>query len=115
MSREELVSLLQEALGVADVPLASRWAGGKLMITPGREGQSKELSVDVLFHKVVMIRDRLRALEQKVNAHPKLTDAEKVELQQYVTRSYGSLTSFNFLFRDREDQFIGEQQNKETP
>ncbi len=71
--------------------------------------QGKELPIDSLFHKVVMVRDRLRTLEQKINAHPKLTDAEKVEMQQYVTRCYGSLTTFNVLFRERNDQFIGQK------
>jgi hypothetical protein len=77
---------------------------------PGKvEHQPKELPIDALFHKVVMVRDRLRTLEQKLNAHPKLSDAERVEMQQYVTRCYGSLTSFNILFRDKDDRFIGQK------
>jgi hypothetical protein len=63
--------------------------------------------VDALFHKVVMIRDRLRVLEQKINAHKALSAADKVEMQQYVTRCYGSLTSLNFLFKREEDKFSG--------
>ena len=110
MTREELKDVIREALGEADAPLAGRWEGGTVLLKPGRPDlQAKELPIDALFHKVVMVRDRLRVLEQKVNAHPKLSDAEKVEMQQYITRCYGSLTTFNVLFAERSDQFIGEK------
>jgi hypothetical protein len=86
MTREELKALIREAMdeerGGAEVPLARRWDGGQVLLKPADPSlQAKELSVDALFHKVVMIRDRLRVLEQKLNAHPKLSDAEKVEMQ----------------------------------
>lgn len=88
--------------------LAARWEGGEIVVRSA-SGQVKEhrLEIDKLFHKVVMIRDRLRVLEQKINANKKLTDLEKVELQQYVTRCYGSLTSLNFLFGNDHDKFSG--------
>jgi hypothetical protein len=108
MTRAELMELFLEASGLADVALAPRWEGGRITLVPGNDSQSKEIPLDSLFHKVVMIRDRLRTLEQKLNAHPKLTDAEKVDLQQYITRCYGSLTTFNILFRDKGDQFRGD-------
>jgi hypothetical protein len=107
MTRQELMNLFLEASGLADVPLAPRWEGGSVKLVPGNDSQSKEIPLDSLFHKIVMIRDRLRTLEQKLNAHPKLTDTEKVEMQQYVTRCYGSLTTFNVLFKDKDDQFSG--------
>ena len=72
----------------------------------------REIPIDQLLHKVVMVRDRLRVLEQKVNSNPKLSDAEKVDLQQYVTRCYGSLTTFNQLFRDKSDHFVGDRTQK---
>lgn len=111
MTREELKAIIREAVGEAThVPLAPKWEGGTIVIKPHDPAlQAKELPVDALFHKVVMVRDRLRVLEQKLNAHPKLSDAEKVEMQQYVTKCYGSLTSFNLLFRDKGDGFIGEK------
>lgn len=88
--------------------LAGRWEGGEIVCRPAKQGlQEHRLAIDALFHKVVMIRDRLRVLEQKINGHEKLTDVDKVELQQYITRCYGSLTSLNFLFAAEEDKFRG--------
>ena len=114
MTREELKTIIQEAMGGSDVPLAGKWEGGTIVLKPGNPAlQSKEIPIDGLLHKVVMIRDRLRVLEQKVNGNPKLSDAEKVELQQYVTRCYGSLTTFNVLFADKADQFAGEKGDKD--
>jgi hypothetical protein len=109
MTRQELMDLFREAsLDAEPPPLASRWEGGTVRMVPANpELQAKELPIDTLFHKVVMVRDRLRVLEQKLNAHPKLTAAEKVEMQGYITRVYGSLTSFNVLFREKGDQFVG--------
>ena len=110
MTKNELMDLFLEASGLADVPLAPKWEGGLIQMLPKDAVlQGKELPIDSLFHKVVMVRDRLRTLEQKINAHSKLTDTEKVDMQQYVTRCYGSLTSFNLLFRDRDDGFIGQK------
>lgn len=99
---------IDELLGLGEVRMAGRFQGGTLVIRPGKaDTQEKVIPIEALFHKVTMVRDRLRVLEQRLNNHPKLNDEDRVELQQYVTRAYGSLTSFNVLFRDREDWFVG--------
>jgi hypothetical protein len=112
MTREEFAQAIRDALReeATDVRLAPRWEGGTVVLKPGDAStQPKEIPLDALFHKIVMIRDRLRVLEQKLNGHEKLSDAEKVEMQQYVTRCYGSLTTFNVLFRDEKDRLVGEK------
>ncbi|MBI5017479.1 MAG: hypothetical protein HZB55_18570 [Deltaproteobacteria bacterium] len=95
------------------IKLHERWRGGELVFKPGSaELASKSVPVDAFFHKIVMVRDRLRLLEQQINAHKGLLDDEKVDLQQYITRAYGSLTTFNFLFGDKADWFVGQKGEK---
>lgn len=96
------------------VPLGNRWQGGKMILVPGSAGlQPKEIPLDVFFNKIIMLRDRLRVMEQRVNAHEKLSEEDKLNLQQYITRIYGSLTTFNVLFKNTDDHFVGDKRKSE--
>ncbi|MDR1055268.1 MAG: hypothetical protein LBL90_05480 [Prevotellaceae bacterium] len=103
-----LNTILQRYSGVQQVvDIANHWKGGTLVMKPGNDSQPKELPIETFFHKIVMLRDRLRVLEQNINSHKILDDQDKVNLQQYITRIYGSLTTFNVLFKDKKDYFVG--------
>lgn len=101
-----LSKVLQKWMDATEiVPLAEKWTGGKMILEPGKPGlASKEIPVEAFFHKIVMMRDKLRVLEQKVNASD-LSDEAKVDIQQYISRCYGSMTTFNILFKNVEQQF----------
>jgi hypothetical protein len=104
-----LKNILQKWSDVSQVvPIADKWKGGKLILEPSTPTANKEVPIDVFFHKIVMVRDRLRVMEQKVNAS-KLDEMDKIDLQQYITRIYGSLTTFNALFKSEKDYFVGEK------
>jgi hypothetical protein len=108
--REVLREVIRDELGVSNTPLGARWEGGEVILKPGKEGtQEKRIPIEALFSKVVMIRDKLRVLEQKLNAHAKLSAEEKVAMQQYITGCYGSLTTFNVLFANKNDNFVGQK------
>lgn len=109
-----LVAILQKWSDATQrVAIADKWKGGNLVLEPGEAGLSnKEIPIDTFFHKIVMVRDRIRVMEQKINASKNLDDQEKVDLQQYITRIYGSLTTFNVLFKNKGDHFIGEKGEK---
>ncbi len=109
-AEKSLVRILNHYSDISQtIDLGDKWTDGLMILKPGEEGlKSKEISIDAFFHKIVMVRDRLRVMEQRINAS-KLTDEEKVNLQQYITRIYGSLTTFNVLFKYKEDHFVGER------
>jgi len=96
------------------VPMGDKWIKGTLLLQPADKTlKPKEVPIDDFFHKIVMLRDRLRVLEQNINSHKKLSDEDKVNLQQYITRCYGSLTTFNVLFRNKEQWFVGDKGSKD--
>ena len=108
-AEQSLVRILRAWAGVSleKVPLGDRWTGGKMVLQA--DGiQPKEIPIETFFHKIVMMRDRLRVLEQNINAHKKLDDEDKEKLQQYITRCYGSMPTFNFLYKNREEYYTGE-------
>jgi hypothetical protein len=90
------------------VPMANKWNNGIMILKPSDDTlQPKEFPIETFFHKIVMVRDRVRLIEQKINAHKGMTDEDKVDLQQYITAIYGSLTTFNILFKETHHQFKG--------
>lgn len=113
LTMKDVEKAIREALQATSeraplVPLGGKWMGGNLVIEPyDKSLQSKEIPIETFFHKIVMVREKLRVLEQNINNHPKLDDEDRVGLQQYITRCYGSLTTFNVLFAYKEDQFKG--------
>lgn len=112
---KSLLKILRLWGGITEtIPLGDRWKGGMMLLQPADKTQKpKEIPIDIFFHKIVMLRDRLRVLEQNINSHKQLSDEDKVNLQQYVTRIYGSLTTFNVLFKNKEQWFVGEKGSKE--
>lgn len=107
-AEKALLKILRTYNGVEEtVDLGSKWVGGTMTLQPmDKELKGKDIPIEQFFHKIVMVRDRLRVMEQRVNSS-NLTDEEKVNLQQYITRIYGSLTTFNVLFKNKEDHFKG--------
>jgi hypothetical protein len=107
--RTVLAQVLREELGIGETQMGARWQGGEMILRPGKEGTAeKRVPIETFFHKIVMMRDRLRVLEQRINAHPTMGDEEKIAVQQYITACYGTLTTFNVLFADpASDGFKG--------
>jgi hypothetical protein len=112
---KSLLKILRYWNGVGEpVPLGDRWVNGTLSLQPADKSlKPKDIPVEDFFHKIVMLRDRLRVLEQQINSHKKLNEEDKINLQQYITRCYGSLTTFNVLFRNKEQLFVGEKTGKD--
>lgn len=109
-AEKSLIKILKTWSDITEVvPLGDKWRNGLMILKPDDASlKPKEIPVDVFFHKIIMVRDRLRVMEQRINAS-NLSDEEKINLQQYITRIYGSLTTFNVLFKNKEDHFIGEK------
>lgn len=109
-AEDALIKILREWSDVTEIiHIADKWEGGTMLLQPSDKSlQGKEIPIETFFHKIVMLRDRLRVMEQKINANNKMTDADKVEMQQYITRIYGSLTTFNVLFKLKADYFVGD-------
>ena len=107
---QTLKSILKKWSDVSEVvTIADKWKGGKLILEPGDTNlKSNEVPIDTFFHKITMVRDRLRVMEQKINSS-NLDEQEKIDLQQYITRSYGSLTTFNVLFKHKDHNFVGQK------
>ena len=110
-AEDGLIKILRAFSDVTEVvSLGDKWKNGVMILKPGDTSlKEKEVPIDVFFHKIVMLRDRLRVMEQRINAHKLLTDEDKIDLQQYITRIYGSLTTFNVLFKHQSDQFVGDK------
>ena len=110
-AEKSLLKILRMWGGITEpVPLGDRWVKGTMILQPADKTlKPKEIPIEDFFHKIVMLRDRLRVLEQNINSSKTLTDEEKVNIQQYITRCYGSLTTFNVLFRNKEQNFVGEK------
>ncbi|MGB5818029.1 MAG: hypothetical protein WBG90_00995 [Saonia sp.] len=108
---QSLITILRRWSDASQItPLADKWKKGNLILQTGDANLTdKEIPIATFFHKIVMVRDRIRVMEQKINASPNLDDQEKVDLQQYITRIYGSLTTFNVLFKNKSDHFVGER------
>jgi hypothetical protein len=114
-TEKSLLKILRLWSGISEVvPIGDKWKGGTMLLqTYDKTQKPKEIPIEDFFHKIVMLRDRLRVLEQNINSNKKLSDEEKVNIQQYITRCYGSLTTFNVLFKNKEQWFIGDKGGKE--
>ena len=110
-AEKSLMKILRQWSDITEVvTIADKWKGGTLLMQPFDTSlKAKDVPIETFFHKIVMLRDRVRVLEQKINSHSKLTEEDKIDMQQYITRIYGSLTTFNVLFRDKEQYFVGEK------
>ena len=109
-----IVEVIDEMITPNPVEIGKRWQGGKLIITPSNDSQSKEIPLEVFFKKLIGVKESLRVLEQKLNNHPDLSQEDKLSFQSYLTKACGSLTTFNILFKEDKDKFYGAGSGKET-
>ena len=112
---EEHIYRIEQYVEPSPIELGDRWEGGTVTLQPADQDlQAKDIPMETFFHKIIMVRDRLRVMEQQINAQNKLSDEDKINLQQYITRIYGSLTTFNVLFKTKSDQFRGAGKQEEA-
>jgi hypothetical protein len=111
----DVARLIEEEFAPNGCEIPPKWRGGKITLHPGSDTQSKEFSIDVFLKKLLTVRDALRLIEQKIGAAEGLESDEKASIQSYLSRAYGTLTSFNILFQREEDKFVGQGKVKETP
>ena len=112
VSRRLRRDLAEVGLGPSnEIDMAGRWEGGELVLRPS-SGQEKAIPLETFFRKIVLARERMRVLEQKINNHPKLDDEDRLELQKYLAQIYGSFTTFNVLFEERADWFVGQKSDR---
>ncbi len=112
MEKHELIEILgnflEEETTIRDTTIAEKWRGGQMILQPADEGlQGKAIDIEVFFTKIVRLRDNLRVLEQRINSNNKLSSEDKANMQQYITKSYGTLTTFNVFFKNKKDNFVG--------
>lgn len=107
MMKQFIMDVIDEMITPNPVEMAPKWVGGKAMLHPSGDQQPKEVPLEVFFKKIVGVRDSLRVMEQKINSHATLSMEEKMTLQSYITKAYGSLTTFNILFKNEKDKFVG--------
>lgn len=110
-AEKSLIKILKTWSDISEVvDLGDKWKNGTMILKPFDDSMKpKEVPIETFFHKIVMLRDRLRVMEQRINSSPALTEEDKINLQQYITRIYGSLTTFNVLFKNKDDYFVGEK------
>lgn len=102
-----IVEVIEEEFGPRPTEIAQKWQGGTLILQPGGDTQAKEVPIEVFFKKILTVRDSLRVLEQKLNTNSQLSQEDKTNFQSYITKAYGTLTTFNILFKDGKDRFHG--------
>ena len=110
----QAVTMVLDKYGLlpSHLPIGKKWEGGMMLLQPANLSlKPKEIPIETFFHKIVMLRDRLRVLEQNINSHALLSDEEKIQMQQYITKIYGTLTTFNVLFDDTKFYFVGEKKS----
>jgi len=105
--KQLLIDVIEEEFTPNPIPLAKRWSGGKMVLQPDNDTQAKEIPLEIFFRKVVGVREALRVLEQKINNHDALSGEDKMTFAGYITKCYGSLTTFNVLFKEDKDKFVG--------